>query len=235
MTLLSIIQDCANEVGVLAPVSVINNADANTVRMLQLSNRGGKSIAQRFAWQEMTQEFTFATVAAEVQGQISTLMPGFNFDLYQSIWNRDTRLPLAGPLFPSEWQFLKALNISGPYTQFRVRGNNLLCIPIPTAGQIIAGEYLSTYWCQSAGGTGQDRWMNDTDTGILREDLLTLDLVWRWKAARGLDYSEEKQEFEIQVNNAMSRNGNNRIMSLEGDPTEYPNGIGVQQGNWPLT
>lgn len=234
MTLLTIIQDCANEVGVLSPTSVIGNADSNIVRLLQLSNRGGKALAQRFAWQELIKEFTFTTVAAELQGLITTLMPGFNFDLYQTMWNRTTIFPVGGPLFPQEWQFLKALNMSGPWPQFRVRGNQLLCNPVPTAGQTIAGEYVSKFWCQSSGGSGQARWVADTDTGSLSEDLLTLDLVWRWKSSRGLDYSEEKQEFEIQVNNAMSRNGSNRTLSLEGSPNGFRGGVLVPQGNWSL-
>lgn len=237
MTLLTIVQDACNEVGVTAPSTVVTNSDQTITQMLALANRGGKSLAQRYPWQELVAEWTFTTVAAESQGTVETIMPGFNWDLYQTIWNRTTRFPIQGPLFPAEWQFLKAMNIAGPWPQFRIRGGDVICIPIPTAGQILAGEYVTRYWCQSSGAAGQEKWAADTDTGVLREDWLTLDLIWRWKRAKGLDYAEEKQEFELQINNAMSRNGSNRIMSLEDRSVErdYPNGIAVQVGNWPLT
>jgi hypothetical protein len=237
LTLLTIIQDTANEVGIDAPVTVIGNTDNNTARLLALSIRGGKAIAQRFPFQELVQEWTFTTVAAELQGTLEAIMPGFNYDLYETIWNRSTKFPVQGPLFPQEWEFLKALNVNGPYPQFTIRGGNLLCLPIPPAGQTLAGQYVSRFWCQSATGTGQDRWLADTDKGTVKEDLLTLDLVWRWKSSQGLDYGEEKQEFEIQINNAMSRSGSNRVMNLAEDSMEssYPNGVAVQIGNWPLS
>ncbi len=234
MSLLTILQDTANTVGIDAPSTVIGNTDSNTVRLLALSNQGGKALARRFPWQELVQEWTFTTVATESQGTVESIMPGFNWDLYGTIWNRSTKFPVQGPLFPEEWQFLKALDIAGPYPQFRIRGNNLICLPVPTAGQIFAGEYVSRYWCQ--GASGQEKWAADTDTGILSEDLLTLDLIWRWKMSQGLDYSGEKMEFEIAVNEKTARSGSNRSISLEADSmeNEYPRGVAVQIGNWPL-
>ena len=38
----------------------------------------------------------------------------------------------------------------------------------------------------------------DTDLSRLSEELLTLDLVWRWKKAKGLDYAEDLADFERQ-------------------------------------
>lgn len=237
MTLLTIVQDAAAEVGIPIPSTVVSNPDSTVVRLLALSNRGGKALAQRFPWQELVSEWTLTTTATESQGLVETIMPGFNWDIYQTMWNRNTKFPITGPLFPAEWQFLKALNITGPWPQFRIRGDELLCIPVPTAGDTYAGEYVSRYWCQSSGGTGQERWAADTDSGVLREDLLTLDLIWRYKKAIGLDYAEEKMEAEMQINNAMSRSGSNRILNLEADAAErdWPKGISAQAGNWPLT
>lgn len=234
MTLLVIIQDAANEVGVDAPDTVIGNTDPNVVRLLALSNRGGKALARRYPWQELTKEFTHTTLAAESQGLVESIMPGFNWDVYHTIWNRTLQQSVDGPLFPREWQHLKAMGISGPYPQFRIREKTLRCIPTPTAGQTFAGEYVSRYWCQSSGGTGRDRWAADDDTGVLNEDLLTLDLIWRWKASQGLAYAEEKQEAEIQINQAMAVNGSNRILNLEGDTDEFPFGVVAPPGNWSL-
>lgn len=236
MTLLTIVQDAANEVGIPAPSSVIGNLDTNTIRFLALANRGGKAIAQRHPWQALIREWTLTTTATESQGQVESIMPGFNFDAYGTIWNRTTRFPVQGPLYPTEWQFLKAMAITGPWPQFRIRGSELICIPVPNEFDSYAGEYISRFWCQSSLGIGQDRWAADTDTGIFSEDWLTLDLIWRWKKAMGLDYAEEKMEFEMQINNAMARDGSNRKLSLGGRETnDWPHGINVPVGNWPLS
>ena len=228
MTLLTIVQDACAEIGISAPLSVVGNSDNTTAQLLSLSNRGGKALAQRCEWRELTTEFTHTTVAAELQGTVESIMPGFNWDVYQTMWDRDQILPVRGPLSPQEWQALKAFTTTGPYSQFRFRGDSLYLIPAPAAGMVIAGEYISRNWC-----TGGDKWSADSDTAVLSEDLLTLDLIWRWKRAKGFDYAEERAEFEVQLNNAIARNGSKRTLCIDGTVgrTGQP-GVYVPEGNW---
>lgn len=114
-----------------------------------------------------------------------TTVAGASFDyiLNQTIWDRTLLRPVFGTLTPSQWQQLKAQNVTGPWNQFRIRGGNLLFIPAPSAGDTCAFEWVSKNFCQSSGGTGQSAWTADTDTGLLSEDLMKLGLIWRWKAA----------------------------------------------------
>ncbi len=235
MTLLTIVSDACGEIGIDAPSTVISSTDRTAKQMLALSNRSGKMLAQRFAWQELVTEATHTTVAAELQGAVNTILPGFNWYLYESMWNRDTRMGIWGPLFPEEWQFLKASNVTGPFPEFRIRNKNLYFLPAPTAGQTIGLEYVSRYWCESSGGTDQERWAADTDTGILSEDLLTIDLIWRFKAAKGFDYAEDMRQAEIAINNAMARSGARRKMNLAGNMrlhSDMPSGLIIQDGDW---
>lgn len=237
MTLLSVVQDACSEIGLSEPSTVISNTDPTVMQLLALANRGGKALAQRFPWEESIREFTHTALAAELQGTVESIMPGFNWLVYESLWNRTLQNPVEGPLYPDEWQYLKASSVTGPYSQFRIRQKNLYMIPAPTAGDSVAGEYHSRYWCQSSGSAAQERWAADDDTGLLSEDLLTLDLVWRWNRAKRLDYAEEKMEFEIQVNNAMSRSGASRVMNLGGGELlaeDFPSGIAIPPGSWSL-
>lgn len=235
MTLLTIIQDACNQAGLSAPSSVVGNTDLTAKQMLALSNRSGKMLAQRFEWQELVVEATHTTIAAELQGAVEAILPGFNWYLYETMWNRTNRNYLWGPLYPKEWQFLKASNVSGPFPEFRIRDKNLYFLPVTSAGETIGLEYVSRYWCESSGGTDQERWAADTDVGKLSEDMLTLDLVWRFKAAKGFDYAEDKLEAEAYINNAMARSGARRKVNLAGDSRAYPDtpyGLRVQDGSW---
>lgn len=237
MTLLSIVQDACDEIGLDRPSTVVGSTDQQVRQLLALANRGGKALCHRFPWQESIREFTHTTLAAELQGTVESIMPGFNWQVYESLWNRTLISPVEGPLFPSEWQFLKATGVTGPYGEFRIRQKNLYIIPAPTAGQTLAGEFVSRYWCQSNASAAQDEWAADTDTGLLSEDLLTLDLVWRLNRAKRLDYAEEKMEFEIQANTAMARSGSARVLNMEGGALlsdEYPFGVGIPPGSWSL-
>lgn len=236
MTLLSIIQDVCNECGLPEPSTVISNTDGTVRQLLALSNRSGKMLAQRFPWQETVKSATITTVAAELQGLLETLLPGFNWYIYQSMWNRDTRMQIWGPLYPPEWQFLKAATVTGPFPDFRIQNKSLYMLPIPTAGQTIGLEYVSRYWCESSGGTGKEKWSVDTDVGTLPEDLLTVDLIWRFKAAKGFDYAEDFRQAELAINNAMARSGGRQVLTM-GRQNRYANsqfGVMVPDGSWNL-
>jgi len=201
-------------------------------QMLALSNRSGKMIAQRFAFQELIKEATHTTVAAELQGSVESILPGFNWYLYETMWNRTNYNKIDGPLFPEQWQFLKASNITGPFPQFRIRNKNLYFLPAPVAGQTIALEYVSRYWCQSAGSVAQEKWAADTDTGVLAEDMLTVDLIWRFKAAKGFDYAEDMRQAEIYINNAIARSGARKSVNMADNTQSHKFGVGVQEGSW---
>jgi hypothetical protein len=236
LTLLTILQDVCDEIGLPRPSTVISNTDGTVRQLLALSNRSGKMLAQRGTWEELTTSATITTIAAELQGAVETLLPGFNWYLYQTMWNRDTRMKVWGPLYPPEWQFLKAATVTGPFPDFRIQNKNLYMLPVPTAGQTIGLEYMSRNWCESSGGTGQEKWAADTDVGILSEDLLTVDLIWRFKAAKGFDYAEDFRQAEIAINNALARSGGKQVLNA-GEPAPYTDnqfGVMVPDGSWNL-
>lgn len=230
MSLLTIVQDAADECGVAKPTTVIGASDTTVRRLLALAKRGGKKLAERHTWSSLVTEATFTTVAAEDQGALDTIAPGFKWFVGETIWDRTQKLPIGGSLTPQEWQRKKAQTLSGPYSQFRIKNNHLYFYPAPAAGLSAAFEYGSKYWCQSSTGTGQTTWESDSDTGKLDEDLLTMDLVWRFLQRQGLDYGEAFRDFENSVALAIGRDASPEVLDM-GDQ-EIIRAIGVPDGNW---
>jgi len=223
MTLLTIIQDACDEIGISKPTTVIGNTSAKVVQLLALANREGKSLAARNknGWVELIEEGSFTTVATESQGAVETIAPGYNWIINDTIWNRTQQRPVFGPNTPVEWQALLASQFAGPYSEYRLRGKNLLFYPTPTAGESCYFEYVSKNFCESSGGTGQTAWADDTDVGRLSEDLMTLGLIWRWKKSKELDYAEEFNEYERQVMDEMSTNAT--ATTIDSSLTGYSN------------
>ena len=232
MTLLTIVQTVADEVGVPRPSSVIGSNDLTVRQLLALANREGKLLARRGNWTALVNEHTFTTVAQEEQ--TDTPIPAdFDRAIGDTVWNRTDQDPGMGPLSPQEWQQEKASSASGPYSQFRIRNGKFLLFPAPDAGKTYAYEYVSRNWCRSSGGTGQSAWAADDDVGILDESLMEMGLKWRFRAAKGLDYSEEFRDYEAEVIRALSRDtwSPSIDMAAEGLWT----GIRPPDGSWPLT
>ena len=142
----------------------------------------------------------------------------WQFFLSQTQWDRNFRWQLLGPLDAQEWQVLKSgISPTGPRRRFRIMGGKFYIDPVPSAqenGYTLVTEYITNTWCTSSGGTLQTEWAADTDTYLLDEDSFILGVKWRWKAAKGLPYAEERAAYEAQAMRAGSRAGGARALPL---------------------
>lgn len=236
MSLLTLVQDACNEIGLPEPAAVVGSPDATVKQLLALANSAGEDLVQRGAWQECVKQASFTTIAQEDQGALEGKAPGFNWAVYETMWNRSSQEYVGGPLFPREWQFLKASQVSGPFPEHRIRDKNLHLLPAPAAGDTVAFEYVSRHYSTTSGGAGQERFAADTDLCVLPERIMKRELIWRFKAAKGLAYGEDFRMSEEQVANALARSGGNRTLNLEGCAREYDPRMSVfaPAGNWPL-
>lgn len=231
--MLTIIQNAQKRMGLDVSTSVAGNSDDTTVKLLALLNQAGEELAQEYPWQALQREATFTTVAAETQGAMETLAPGWLYIVNQTIWNRSLRRPVFGALSQSDWQLLKSSSVQGPFQQYRIMGGNLMFIPAPPAGQTCAFEYITRQWAtDSTGVTGKAEFTVDTDVALLDEALLTLSLIWRFKQSNGLDFAAELQMYELRVGNAQARDGGKQALDLDGRPRVLMPGVMVPQGNW---
>jgi len=140
-----------------------------------------------------------------------------------TLWDRSRFWSMRGPQSPQQWQLYKSSVIGRASIQRRFRfrrqqggtGMVFSIDPVPTDnGSQLVFEYVSNAWCQSATGVLQSSWQADTDTGILDEYLITLGLLWRVLARKGLSYAAELDEYEREVAKAMSKDGGAPTLDL---------------------
>lgn len=229
MSLLTIVQDACGRMALPQPAAVATSSDPQTLQMYALLNEEGRklstgeSVGMSVDWSSMTRQANFSALAAEVQGDLETLAPGFKFIVGGSMYNRTLRRPVPGPLTPAAWQLLKAANVVGPYPQWRIAQGQIWMLPNPNAGDSIYFEFQSKYWAESSGGTLKARFSADDDVALLDEELLTMGLVWRFKKAKGFDYAEDYRDYQTSVTNAIGREKSAPVLNL-GDP-EYRPGV----------
>ena len=231
MTLLTLVQNASDTIGLARPSAVVSSTDGNVRTLLSLANTEGRELLERYSWPATQIEVTHTTLAAELQGVMTTIAPGFGYIINDTFWDRTLTQPVTGPLTPSEWQALKARTATGPYASYRLRGGSLYAYPAPSSGNTWVFEYQSTYFCQSSGAANQSAWAADTDVGVLDENLMELGVVWRFKKKNGLDYSEDYRVYEQKLANEMARVGGKRalIMNAGGGGST---GIFTPEGSW---
>lgn len=231
MSMLTIVNAAQRRLGLSVTATVAGNSDDTATNLLALLNQAGEELAEVFAWQAITFEATFTTLAQESQGSMETIAPGWSYIVNATIWNRTENEPFQA-LSPQEWQREKSAGVVGPGSRYRIRGGALLMNPAPTAGQTCAFEYVSKYWAtDSTGATGKSAFTADTDVSRLDEQLLTLSLVWRFKQSAGLEFAPELSMYEQRLANAMSRDGGRSRLHF-GYQENY--GVTVPEGSWNL-
>ena len=228
MSLLSIVQSATKRLGLNTPTAIASATDPAVLQLMELLNEEGKDLSQRTNWQALTAQATFTTVATETQGALSTIAPGCKFIINDTIWKRTLRRPVFGPLIPQQWQQMKAMFMQGPWNQYRVRLGNIDFVPAPTAGQSCFFEYVTKNWCSN----GTDAFTADADTSLLDEEIMTLGLIWRWRAAKGLDYASDYDKYDDKVQNAMGRDASKPILNAGDVRYDILPGVFVPSGSW---
>jgi len=213
MSLLTIAQNVAREVGFEPPAFISGNTDATARQLLALANREGKILSKRNNWSVLQKEYVFNTVA----NQESYDLPNdFNRFLDDTIWDRSALRPLEGPASAQIWQARKSGGAAygGVYSRYRVKGSvsgslKFYVNPAPlVSGQSLAFEYVSSHWCKnSLSGLTQSEWLDDSDESLLPEELISFGVTWRFLLAKGLEYAPMFAEYENQVLQYMARDG----------------------------
>ena len=206
------------------------------MRYFALANRIGALISRRHYWQVLRIRGSFTTVAASLQGVVTTII-GSDVDhtrLRQaSLYNDSTKLFLTGPLDSAAWERLNAFTVQ-IRPSFAILGNSLYILPIPTVSQTVYVEYASKNWSTTSGGTGQAKFAADTDLSRFDDDLMIVGLVWLIKRALGQDYVTQQQDFERMLYNLIAQEAGGRMTVDAAGPDYVIPSATVPDGTWNL-
>ena len=231
MSLLTTVQRFCRRTNITVPTTVIDATDAQIIQIYALLEEEGNDLSGRGNWEILTREALHTTIAQESQGDIADIADeGFRYIKNDTIWDRTENLPVIvidGP----DWQAEKGFATTSPRYRARVRGGELIVTPTPVAGNTWAFEYVTWNWIN---GGAKQYFTADTDRIDLPEPIVMMGLRWRWKKEKGFEYAEDFRTYEKLVNDALSRDGLNRVLYQDREPRNASPKIVVNEGNWPL-
>lgn len=218
MSLLTVAQAVAEEVGLPAPTAVIGSTDKTAKLLLRLINRAGKRLAKK-NWTVLQKEYTFSTA----DGTADYALPS-DFDrlLDMTAWDRSLYWSLRGPTGPALWQVRKSGLVAPSIRKgFRIkpstRVNRFYLDPTPSSIASMVFEYASDQWVKNAANdTGKSAYALDTDVAILSEELIELEVIWRLLNRKGFAYEEERQEAKDAIDLAFAEDGGAAVLNLGG-------------------
>ena len=189
MTLEEILDSVLLESGMDTETSYVGNSKDAVVRLVNLANRSIANLSV-WPWQALRRTWSF-TLSDDTQ---YTLPTDFGSFIPDTMYNSNYLGTVNFPTDASDWHFLQS---SSGGTGSRVRARfigDVVEIYEPTSGDTMRVEYRSKYPVLDSGGTAKQRFTVDSDTSRINDDLLTQDIIWRYKKLIGLDYQADLME-----------------------------------------
>lgn len=146
-TAANIINDAAAELALqtsdVAAASMYASTDVHIIQLVRLLKGLGQDLLRDHQWSHLVKTHTFST-----SDTVAAYDPPTDYarTIDQTHWNRDSDMPLLGPIGGPAWQYLKAVSSTGTSQLFRVFNDQLNIHPTPSSTQTVAFEYVSRYW-----------------------------------------------------------------------------------------
>lgn len=198
MTLLSTIIRASRQLGLTPPTAVMSSGDETWLQMVEWAQEVVDDACLRHDWTALaktqtltgdgvTTAFTLGGVNADYSrlGKAPALTRNGSTAGFWPI----------GPLDPPAYIGATTLPITTATPVYKIQNGVLTLFTAPAVGETYTVSYQSSKPIYS-GSAAVATWTLDADTPLIPERLVLLGIVWRWKASKGLNYSEFMSSYE---------------------------------------
>jgi hypothetical protein len=183
MSLLTIVQALARNVGLSEPIQIVGSPAQDWKQSLQFANETGEEIARRVEWGTLHKTTsltgTGANASFNLPADFSRLRSG------ATVFSPG----IVRPLTRAEWNTLAP--VEGVPRYFLLEGTSIRFWPYLANGASVTVYYQSKNWT----GTGSE-FTADDQSPVFSEDLFEKGLIVRWRRQKGMSYQDEEAEYE---------------------------------------
>ena len=221
MSLLAVVQGVARRCNLTAPASAIGATDPNVLAILDAIQDTGDELVERWGWQNLKIQapVTFTgdgtTAAWPLPMHFQRLGPSDTFVSSLYPWLR-----MPGPINEENLLIFKKIPINVLPSVWRIVGNQIEFYPALASGEVVSYVYANNSWVLDLNGNAYSTPVltADTDTFAIAERLLRLGGVWRYKYAKGLEYAEQMQDFELALTRIAGQETTTRSVNMSRAP-----------------
>jgi hypothetical protein len=201
VTLLTIAQKLAADVGLAIPDQVVGSSNRSMVEVLSFANATGEELARRADWMQLT---TSTTLTGDGTNKQHAMPSGFSRLIAgAAIVNSDGSL--VRPLTRAEWGTLTATEGTPRY--FLLEEDTVTLWPYLADASTATAYYITENWCSN----GTAAWSVDDETSLIDENLFAKGLIVRWRRQKGMDYADHEAEYEAALMDIARFNDRSRV------------------------
>ena len=184
MSLLSVVQALAKNVGMQVPSSVYGSSDRRWIEALEMANEAGRELARRVDWSALAGTTTLTGTGADVAHSLPA-----DFDRLQRGVTVTHSTGTVRPLTRHEWNTLTAAQGNPRY--FLLEDDTIRLFPYLASADTVTVYYQSERWVGANTG-----YTADDDEADIDENLLAMGLIVRWRRQKGMPYEDFEAEYE---------------------------------------
>jgi hypothetical protein len=211
MTILDVVQRSSIKLGSARPTQIYASTDRTMYDVQAIIAEAVDAILEAHDWQLLktiatitgdatTTAFPLSTVASDYYRMLKTA----------SFWS--SRYQWAINHINDTDQWLQLLTL--PYTQvtgsWSVFGGNINILDTMATGDTAKFFYISNKIVNDNTSTPKAAFTADDDTFRLDEELLRLAIIWKWKAEKGRDYTEDMANYEQKLYQTIDKDGGSK-------------------------
>lgn len=207
MTVLSACQSAAIRLTGQRPSAIFSSTGQFEMELGEIATEAAISIMKARDWQALT---TLKTQAGDGTTTAFSLPDDYDrMPLGTRIYSSGSQVPLIPVLDLDQWQEFQITSIVGAPGYWIIVGGQLQILPAMGASDTARYYYVSNNIA-----TGKTAFSSDSDVFLLSERLLSLAIIWRWRASKGLEYAEHMKNFELAFSEEAGRDKGARILTV---------------------
>ena len=199
MNILEIAQEAADICAVQRPTDLFNSSVQNDQLFASVVHSTLDSLMRHAEWQAITREGVLYTTDGQTDYLIENVAPDFHSLVNGTMYIRDNMRFVIGAISEERWAREKQFHTPEIDVLFKIQNNKFKFLKDP--GNLkLHFTYKSNAVCYDAETEEpKPRLTANTDIPIFDEYLVKLGIIWRWNKRTGLDYTEEYNEYQREL------------------------------------
>lgn len=211
MSIISALQSATIRLVGTRPTAFFSATRGIEAELSNLSNEVAADIVKAHDWRVLTKLYSMAGDGSATEFDLpddydrmakktnvwSTAWQGMYFD-------RATDL--------DEWYYNQQFSNSGAPGWWIILGGKFNIYPAPANGSDAQFYYVSNNFGTDNAGDPIAAFTQDDDNFVLPDRLLTLGLIWRWRAQKRLEYAEDMANYEKALSEFISEDKGSRVL-----------------------
>lgn len=200
MNILEIAQSAADICAVARPTDLFNSSSQNDQLFASVVHSALDSLLRQAEWETLTRETTLYTVEGVKEYLIENIAPDFYSLVNGTMYMKGDMRDVIGAITEEKWRQLKQYHTVDVDVFFKIQNNKIKFYKDPE-GKAFKFAYKSNAVCYDAKtGEPKPKLTANTDIPVFDTYLVKLAIIWRWLKRTGLDYTEEYNEYQRELN-----------------------------------